>query len=127
MLAFAAVRLWRNRLYRNRIGGTDTAGAFFAAGERMVRILPNKGVKAPMTVEIQRRRAMMTSAIAALGLLLLVFAAAAGAQEAFDKEVFAPFVSRLQATGQTSSILLTWRDSEDVFGDCLVFRQRERG
>jgi hypothetical protein len=61
-----------------------------------------------------------------LCLLLLSSAMTMGAQEASENEVFAPFVSRLQATAQTSSILLTWKDSEDVAGDCLVYRHTEQ-
>jgi len=40
-------------------------------------------------------------------------------------EVFAPFVSRLQAQPQESSILLTWKESRDVQGPRHIYRHTE--
>lgn len=42
-----------------------------------------------------------------------------------DREVFAPFVSRLEAKGEHGSIKLTWRSSNDIEGRCIIYRHTE--
>lgn len=42
-----------------------------------------------------------------------------------DQEVFAPFVSRLQANVDNGSIKLTWKDSNDIAGKIFVYRFTE--
>jgi len=39
-----------------------------------------------------------------------------------DRDVFAPFVSRLKVTSQEKSITITWKDCEDVEGACIIYR-----
>ncbi len=56
-------------------------------------------------------------------LLLLFFSLFLPAQN--TREVFAPFVSRLQATRENGSIKLTWRGSDDVDGNCIIYRHTE--
>ncbi len=61
-----------------------------------------------------------------LSLLLILFLSAALTNSQDQKtEVFAPFVSRLKAKVQDSSIMLTWRPSRDVIGDRLIYRYTE--
>ncbi len=59
-------------------------------------------------------------------LLAILLATAANAQEPAEQEVLAPFVSRLKATTNASSIIITWKDSEDVSGTDLIFRHSEQ-
>jgi hypothetical protein len=47
------------------------------------------------------------------------------AQAETKTEVFAPFVSRLKAQAQESSILLTWKESRDIKGPRHVYRYTE--
>jgi hypothetical protein len=42
-----------------------------------------------------------------------------------DTEVFAPFASRLKTLSEGTSILLTWKDSEDVSGINLIYRHSQ--
>ena len=45
-----------------------------------------------------------------------------------DRDVFAPFVSRLKVRTEESSITITWQDTEDVDGTYLIYRHtREIG
>jgi len=53
-------------------------------------------------------------------LILLTAPAFVAAQ--FSQDVFAPFVSRLNAEAQGDGILLTWRDSDDIGGEYIVLR-----
>ena len=55
-------------------------------------------------------------------LFILLFTIQLNAQ---DNNVFAPFVSRLKAINQGSSIALTWEDSEDLSGSLLIYRYIE--
>lgn len=57
--------------------------------------------------------------------LLFIYCLPGSAQEADNREVFAPFVSRLKAKTDGSSILLSWKDSVDVDGQNLVYRFTE--
>jgi hypothetical protein len=43
-----------------------------------------------------------------------------------DNYVFAPFVSRLKAVENDSSIKLSWKDSRDIKGSCLIYRHTEK-
>ncbi len=43
-----------------------------------------------------------------------------------ENYVFAPFVSRLKAVEENSSIKLTWKDSGDVDGTYLIYRHTEK-
>lgn len=54
--------------------------------------------------------------------VLLLLASSAFCQSG---AVFAPFVSRLKAEAADTKIKLTWKDSSDAKGDCLVYRYTE--
>lgn len=61
------------------------------------------------------------SLISALLLALLITHSAYSS----DNYVFAPFVSRLKAVEDDSSIKLKWKDSRDIKGSCLIYRHTE--
>ncbi len=46
-------------------------------------------------------------------------------QKPETQDVFAPFVSRLKAVASETSILITWRDSDDLKGANLIYRHTE--
>ena len=43
-----------------------------------------------------------------------------------ENYVFAPFVSRLKAVEENSLIKLTWKDTGDIKGTCLIYRHTEK-
>lgn len=63
--------------------------------------------------------------LAPVSLALLLICTAALAQDGTATEVFAPFVSRLKAVADPSSVVLTWRKSGDIDGAYLVYRSRK--
>jgi hypothetical protein len=42
-----------------------------------------------------------------------------------QQEVFAPFISRLKATVEGTTVKLTWKDSEDIDGQYVVYRHTQ--
>ena len=59
-------------------------------------------------------------AFAVLASLILVTALPAN-----EKDVYAPFVSRLKAAVRGPQIKLTWKDSPDIEGNYLVYRHND--
>ena len=63
--------------------------------------------------------------ISLISALILVFLITHSAYSS-DNYVFAPFVSRLKAVEDDSSIKLSWKDSRDINGSCLIYRHTEK-
>lgn len=59
------------------------------------------------------------------GIALCFFLSVLWCATSQQQEVFAPFVSRLKASADETSITLTWVDSEDLDGDYAIFRHTE--
>ena len=41
------------------------------------------------------------------------------------REVFAPFVSRIRVSVENGGVQLTWKDTDDVAGTCIIYRHTE--
>jgi tetratricopeptide (TPR) repeat protein len=65
---------------------------------------------------------MRRTTIVALSLCL---AATLAAQETADQGVFTPYVSRIRVGVNQESVVLTWEDSVDATGSCVVYRSKE--
>ncbi len=65
----------------------------------------------------------MMKKLAGITLLLLCMSVFSFAQVA--REVFAPFVSRIRVSAENGGVQLTWKDTDDVEGTCIVYRHTE--
>jgi hypothetical protein len=55
--------------------------------------------------------------------LIFLISSLLSAQE--SREVFAPFVSRLRVTPGEGNVKLTWKDTKDLDGTCVIYRYSE--